>query len=54
MNVSVHRDRLHAYKISKRGNSLRVTAEAVRWANEARGSTPSVRASSLRRWPRMS
>lgn len=25
------RDSLHAYQISKRGNSLRVMAEAVRW-----------------------
>ena len=25
------RDTLHAYQLSKRGNSLRVTAEAVRW-----------------------
>jgi NAD(P)-dependent dehydrogenase (short-subunit alcohol dehydrogenase family) len=25
------KDSLHAYQLSKRGNSLRVTAEAVRW-----------------------
>ena len=30
-------DPLHAYQISKRGNSLRVMAEAVRWAKRGRG-----------------
>jgi len=31
------KDPLHAYQISKRGNSLRVMAEAVRWGKPARG-----------------
>ena len=39
-------DSLHAYQLSKRGNWLRVMAEAVRWANAARGSIRSARASS--------
>ena len=39
-------DSLHAYQLSKRGNSLRVMAEAVRWANASRGSIRSARASS--------
>ena len=43
-------DSLHAYQIAKRGNSLRVMAEAVRWASAARGSTPSAQASSSPRW----
>jgi hypothetical protein len=34
-------DSLHAYQLAKRGNSLRVMAEAVRWASAARGSTRS-------------
>jgi NAD(P)-dependent dehydrogenase (short-subunit alcohol dehydrogenase family) len=29
------KDSLHAYQISKRGNSLRVMAEAVRWGNRS-------------------
>ena len=34
------KDSLHAYQISKRGNSLRVMAEAVRWGKRgARGNT---------------
>jgi hypothetical protein len=33
-------DSLHAYQLSKRGNSLRVMAEAVRWGKRgARGSS---------------
>jgi NAD(P)-dependent dehydrogenase (short-subunit alcohol dehydrogenase family) len=32
-------DPLHAYQLSKRGNSLRVMAEAVRWGKRGRGST---------------
>jgi len=48
------KDALHAYQLSKRGNSLRVMAEAVRWGNAVRGSTPSARASSSPRWPRTS
>jgi hypothetical protein len=39
-------DSLHAYQLSKRGDSLRVMAEAVRWANVACGSIRSARASS--------
>jgi NAD(P)-dependent dehydrogenase (short-subunit alcohol dehydrogenase family) len=39
-------DPLHAYQLAKRGNSLRVMAEAVRWGKRAPGSTPSVPASS--------
>jgi predicted dinucleotide-binding enzyme len=39
-------DSLQAYQLAKRGNSLRVMAEAVRWASAARGSTRSARASS--------
>jgi NAD(P)-dependent dehydrogenase (short-subunit alcohol dehydrogenase family) len=35
------KDSLHAYQISKRANSLRVMAEAVRWGKRARGSTRS-------------
>jgi NAD(P)-dependent dehydrogenase (short-subunit alcohol dehydrogenase family) len=42
-------DPLNAYQISKRCNSLRVAAQAVRWASAVRGSTPSVQASSLLR-----
>lgn len=30
-------DTLHAYQLAKRGNALRVMAEAVRWANAAPG-----------------
>ena len=33
---------LHAYQLSKRGNSLRVMSEAVRWVSAALGSTRSV------------
>jgi NAD(P)-dependent dehydrogenase (short-subunit alcohol dehydrogenase family) len=45
-------DPLHAYQLSKRGNSLRVMAEAVRWGKRgARVNTISP-ASSSRRWPR--
>lgn len=47
-------DTLHAYQLSKRGNSLRVMAEAVRWENAARGSTRSVQGSSSRRLLRTS
>jgi hypothetical protein len=47
-------DSLHAYQLSKRGNSLRVMAKAVRWGSEAPGSTRSVPASSSRPWPRTS
>ncbi|WP_336002846.1 SDR family oxidoreductase [Acinetobacter pittii] len=32
LQLSQIKDSLHAYQISKRGNSLRVMAEAVRWA----------------------
>src|SRR5271166_1341628 len=39
-------DSLHAYQISKRGNSLRVMAEAVRWGKRGARSTRSARASS--------
>jgi len=35
------KDSLHAYQLSKRGNSLRVMAEAVHWEGVARESTPS-------------
>src|SRR5215208_6672481 len=42
------KDSLHAYQLSKRANSLRVMAEAVRWGKRVRGSTRSVRASSSR------
>ena len=45
-------DSLHAYQLAKRGNSLRVMAEAVRRANAAPGSTRSAPASSSRRSPR--
>ncbi len=31
VNVNNVKDSLHAYQLSKRGNSLRVSAEAVRW-----------------------
>jgi hypothetical protein len=48
------KDTLHAYQLSKRGNVLRVMAEAVRWAGGARGLTVSAQASSLRRLPRTS
>ncbi|WP_244470989.1 hypothetical protein [Microvirga massiliensis] len=41
------RDPLRAYQISKRGNSLRVMAEAVRGASAARGLIRSAPASSL-------
>ena len=44
-------DSPHAYQIAKRGNSLRVMAEAVRWASATRASTRSAPASSSRRWP---
>ena len=39
-------DSLHACQLAKRANSLRVMAEAVRWASAARGSTRSAPASS--------
>jgi hypothetical protein len=39
-------DSLHAYQLAKHGNSLRVMAEAVRWASVERGSTRSALASS--------
>ena len=39
-------DSLHAYQLAKRGNSLRVMAEAVRWADAAPGSTRSALGSS--------
>src|SRR5829696_7203639 len=42
------RDSLHAYQLSKRGNSIRVMAEAVRWASEVRESTRSAPGSSSR------
>ena len=45
-------DSLHAYQLSKRGNSLRVMAEAVSGVSAARGSTRSVRASSSHLSPR--
>ncbi len=38
-------DSLHAYQLSKRGNSLRVMAEALRWGSVVPGSTRSVRGS---------
>lgn len=41
------RDSLHAYQLSKRGNSLRVMAEAVRWESAARGLIRSAPASSI-------
>src|SRR3954452_8565253 len=47
-------DSLHTYQLAKRGNSLRVMGEAVRWASARRGSTPSARASSSLPWPRTS
>lgn len=34
LQTSEIRDTLHAYQISKRGNSLRVMAEAVRWGKQ--------------------
>ena len=34
-------DPLYAYQLSKRGNSLRVMVEAVRWGNRGRGSSQS-------------
>ncbi len=40
------KDSLHAYQLSKRGNSLRVMAEAVHWGSVARGSIRSARESS--------
>jgi NAD(P)-dependent dehydrogenase (short-subunit alcohol dehydrogenase family) len=43
------KDSLHAYQIAKRGNSLRVMAEAVRWASAARESIQLARALSLPR-----
>jgi len=30
------KDSLHAYQLSKRGNALRVMAEAVRWGNNGK------------------
>jgi len=33
-------DSLHAYQISKRGNSLRVKAEAVRWGDRINTISP--------------
>ena len=47
-------DPLHAYQLAKRGNSLRVMAEAVRWASAARESTRSAPALSSPRSPRTS
>jgi NAD(P)-dependent dehydrogenase (short-subunit alcohol dehydrogenase family) len=47
-------DPLHAYQISKRGNALRVMAEAVRWGKRGHGSTPSAPASSSPSLPRTS
>jgi NAD(P)-dependent dehydrogenase (short-subunit alcohol dehydrogenase family) len=47
-------DSLHAYQLAKRGNSLRVMAEAVRWGKRGAASTRSARASSSLRSPRMS
>jgi NAD(P)-dependent dehydrogenase (short-subunit alcohol dehydrogenase family) len=44
-------DPLHAYQVAKRGNSLRVKAEAVRWGRRGAASTRSARESSSRRWP---
>lgn len=44
-------DSLYAYHLAKRGNSLRVMAEAVRWVSGGPGSTPSAPASSSPRWP---
>jgi hypothetical protein len=32
-------DSLHAYQLAKRGNSLRVKAEAFRWADAGHAST---------------
>jgi NAD(P)-dependent dehydrogenase (short-subunit alcohol dehydrogenase family) len=43
------KDLLRAYQLSKRGNSLRVMAEAVRWGKRGARSTPSAPASSSRR-----
>jgi hypothetical protein len=43
-------DSLHAYQIAKRGNSLRVMAEAFAGASAARESTRSAPASSSPRW----
>jgi NAD(P)-dependent dehydrogenase (short-subunit alcohol dehydrogenase family) len=43
------KDSLHAYQLSKRGNSLRVMAEAVRWEGAERGSIRSAPASSSHR-----
>src|SRR5271165_2888859 len=45
-------DSLHAYQLSKRGNSLRVMAEAVRWASVVQESTRSVPESSSPRSPK--
>ena len=45
-------DPLHAHQLAKRGNSLRVMAEAVRWASAARESTRSAPALSSPRSPR--
>ena len=43
------RDLLHAYQLSKRGNSLRVMAEAVRWGKRRARINTTARASSCRR-----
>jgi NAD(P)-dependent dehydrogenase (short-subunit alcohol dehydrogenase family) len=43
-------DPLNAYQLSKRGNVLRVMAEAVKWGRRGRGSMRSARASSSPRW----
>jgi hypothetical protein len=46
LQVDQVKDSLHAYQLSKRGKSLRVTAEAVRWVGAAPASTRSARESS--------
>jgi hypothetical protein len=45
-------DSLHAYRLAKRGNSLPVMAEAVRWGNHGARSTPGTNAARrrTRRW----
>ena len=46
-------DSLRAYQLSKRGNSLRVMAEAVRWGKRGARITPSAPELLLRHWPKM-